>query len=257
MNKAELKVAPCSTVLCTDVGDIEVFGLNETIEYGNGGPGGFGGPGDHNGLADMLRYHHSGGEAELTFHQLDMAVEDSQLCAKEALKHLHAHALTLAEPLRSELLSYLPVQTEEGRGIGFSCLYQEVVDNHPITVLDKFDGAWDLAFHFNFDNIKQIDWSDDWKEIPKALQDERILCVIQGGVGCFEFDLENLQGWLNLDDGYDEADFNRELRKICFDVVFSTPDELHFGTRDGADVILWQVARCLLNAFFPPQNPTT
>lgn len=32
----------CSTELFTFMGDIEVFGLSETIHYGNGGPGGLG-----------------------------------------------------------------------------------------------------------------------------------------------------------------------------------------------------------------------
>ena len=31
-----------STELFTFMGDIEVFGLSETIHYGNGGPGGLG-----------------------------------------------------------------------------------------------------------------------------------------------------------------------------------------------------------------------
>ena len=48
--------------LSTFMGDIEVFGLSETIEYGNGVPG-CGGPGDHHGLEDMLRLHSS--EAKL------------------------------------------------------------------------------------------------------------------------------------------------------------------------------------------------
>ena len=243
----------CSHEISTEFADIEVFGLNELIHYGNGGPGGFGGPGDHNGLEDMLRYHNSGGEAELTFHQLDMAVDDGQICTKQALQHLHRHAQTLKEPLRTEFLSYLPAP-DEGRGIGFYGLYQEVMENHPITVLDRYDGTWDVSFRYDFERVKQVDWEDDWDGVPEALKKEPVVFVIQGGVGHFSLTFETLLGCLSLEDGYDAADFNRELRQLCFEHVFSSADEYHFGTRDDADTILWEVARCLLDAFFTSKN---
>ena len=239
----------CSTELFTFMGDIEVFGLSETIQYGNGGPGGFGGPGDHHGLEDMLRLHSSGGEAELTFHQLDMAVDDGQICDTRALQHLHRHAQTLKEPLRTEFLSYLPA-SDAGRGIGFYSLYQEVMDNHPITVINRYEGTWDLSFRYNFEHVKRVDWEDDTDGVPEALKKEPVVFIIQGGIGHFSLPFEELLGWFSLEPGYDTADFNRELRKVCFEHVFSSADEYHFGTRDRADTILWEVARCLLDAFF-------
>ena len=85
--------------LSTFMGDIEVFGLSGSIDYGNGGPGGFGGPSDHHGLEDMLRFHSSGGEAELTFHQLDMAVDEVKSAASKRCRTFTVMH-TLKEPLR-------------------------------------------------------------------------------------------------------------------------------------------------------------
>ncbi len=243
----------CSTELFTFMGDIEVFGLSETIHYGNGGPGGFGGPGDYHGLQDMLRFYSSGGEAELTFHQLDMAVDSGQICSKQALQHLYRHAHTLNEPLRTEFLSYLPAPDAD-RGIGFYSLYQEVMDNHPITVINRYDDTWDVSFRYDFGRVKKVHWADDTDGVPEALKTEPVVFVIQGGVGHFSLPFEELLGWFSLEDGYDTADFNRELRKVCFEHVFSSADEYHFGTRDRADKILWEVARCLLDAFFTSKN---
>ena len=235
--------------LSTFMGDIEVFGLSETIEYGNGGPGGCGGPGDHNGLEDMLRFHSSGGESELTFHQLDMAVDDGQISNRQALQHLHRHAHTLNEPLRAEFLSYMPA-LDAGRGIGFCNLHQEVMNSHPITVINRYGGTWDLSFRYNFERVKEVDWADDTDGLPEALKKESVVFIIQGGIGHFSLPFEKLVGWFNLEPGYDTADFNRELRKVCFEHVLSSADEYHFGTRDRADTIFREVARCLLDAFF-------
>ena len=239
----------CSMTLSTFLGDIEVIGLSETIDYGNGGPGGFGGPGDHHGLENMLRFHSSGGEAELTFHQLDMAVDEGQICSKQALQHLQSHANTLKEPLRTEFRSYLPAP-DACRGIGFYSLYQKVMNSHPITVINRYDGTWELSFRYNFELVKEVDWEDDTDGVPEALKKEPVFFIVQGGIGHFSLPFEKLLGWFNLEPGYDSAGFNRELRKLCFEHVFSSADEYHFGTRDRADTILREVARCLLDAIF-------
>ena len=246
MKKSTLQAANCSVELSTYFGNIEVHGLSETIEYGNGGPGGFGGPGDHEGLAEMLLYHSDGGVAELTFHEVDMAVGRGELCAKEALIRLRAHALNLPHPLQAEFLSYLPKERTKNNGLSFSSLYDNVMESHPITVLKRYDGTWDITFRYDLDIVNQVDWGDDCDGVPIMLKDERILCLVQGGLGHFELTFENLLGWLQLEEGYDEADVNRELRKVCFEEVFMYADEFHFGTREGADSILWEVARALL-----------
>ena len=158
---------------------------------------------------------------------------------------------TLKEPLRTEFLSYLPAP-DAGRGIGFYSLYQDVMENHPITVINRYDGIWDLSFRYNFERVKEVNWEDDTDGVPEALKKEPVVFIVQGGIGHFSLPFEELLGWFTLEPGYDTADFNRELRELCFEHVFSNADEYHFGTRDQADTILWEVARCLLAAFSPP-----
>jgi len=257
MKKPILKTADCSQILSKFIGDIEVFGLCEIVEYGNGGPGGFGGPGDHNGLADMLQNHSSGAEAELTFHLLDMAVDDGKLCDREAVIRLCAHAKTLSEPLQSELLSYLPEEGSAHQGIGFYDLHSTILENHPIVVLKRYDSAWDLTFHVDFEKVLQVNWTDDSDGVPDELKEERVLCVVQGGIGYFELTFEALLGWLNLEPGYGVAEFNRELRELCFKEIFDLADEFHFGSHEKADLVLWEVAKCLLDSFFTPRNTSS
>lgn len=256
MSKPTLRAADCSLSLCTYVGDIEVFGLNEIVDYGNGGPGGFGGPGDHNGMADMLRFCDSGAEAELTFYQLDLAAERGEFCAREALHHLLAHGQTLDEPLRSQFLDLLPSDPATSPGVDFYHLYQRILARHPITVMDRCrQTPWNLAFHFDMDEARRVNWPSDWDGVPDDLVDATVLCVIEDGIGHVALTFEQLHGWLELEPGFSRADIERELTNLAQRVLFDFHDEYHFGTRSTADRLLANVCKCLLRAFYTPQTP--
>ena len=250
MNKPTFRTADCSLSLSTDIGNIEVFGLNEVVDYGNGGPGGFGGHGDHNEMAQMLQSCDTGAEAELTFYQLDLAAERGEFCAREALHLLLDHGQSMDEPLRTEFLAHLPSNPSHSQEIHFYQLYQDILTSHPITVLESCSRSpWNMTFHFDMDLAGRVNWND-WDELPDDLVDATVLCVIEDGIGHVELTFDQLLGWLKLAPGFTPSEMQSELTNLAQRTLFDYHDEYHFGTRAMADKLLFNVSTCLLRAFY-------